>query len=259
MPELPDLQVFSRNLNKQFAGKTLMKISVFKTTKVNASESDFKKSLEGVQLKEVTREGKELRFNFNNGQVMGLHLMLKGQMKFFTKTSQAGKQILEMLFDDESGLSVSDIMGAATPSLNPAPAKAPDALSKEIDFTLMKKLLSPKKEPVKSFLLDQKNIRGIGNAYADEILWDARISPFSVCNKIPDPEIRQLVKSVKTVLQEAEKQIMKSHPDIITGEIRDFLKVHAPGKTSTPTGEEILMKPLNSRKTYYTSGQKLFE
>ncbi len=67
----------------------------------------------------------------------------------------------------------------ATPTLNPAPSAAPDALSEEVNFEFLKTLLSTKKGSIKNILLDQKLIRGIGNAYADEILWDARISPFS--------------------------------------------------------------------------------
>lgn len=75
---------------------------------------------------------------------------------------------------------------------------------------------------IKNLLLDQKVIRGIGNAYADEILWHARISPLSVCNKIPDEKIKAIAKSIKTVLHKAIKHICKSHPQIISGEVRDF-------------------------------------
>lgn len=66
--------------------------------------------------------------------------------------------------------------------------------------------------------MDQKVIRGIGNAYADEILWEALISPVSVCNKIPDNKIKALSKSIKKVLKNAVKQIVKKKPDIISGD-----------------------------------------
>jgi formamidopyrimidine-DNA glycosylase len=73
----------------------------------------------------------------------------------------------------------------------------------------LKERLAKSKAVVKSALLDQHIIRGIGNAYADEILWDAGISPFSISNKIPDAEIKALLKSIKSVLQRAEKSIIK--------------------------------------------------
>jgi formamidopyrimidine-DNA glycosylase len=108
-------------------------------------------------------------------------------------------------------------------------------------------------------LLDQHNIRGIGNAYADEILWDAKISPFAVSNKIPEAAIKRLVKSIRSVLKDAEKQILKKDPDIISGEVRDFLPIHNSKKTHSPTGGKIISTTVNSRITYYTEEQELFE
>jgi formamidopyrimidine-DNA glycosylase len=89
-------------------------------------------------------------------------------------------------------------------------------------------------------------------------LYDAKLSPFSPSNKIPEIKIKQLVKSIKSVLEDAEKQILKDHPDIISGEYRDFFQVHHSKKKETPKGETIHQKPVGSRKTYYTDGQELF-
>ena len=108
-------------------------------------------------------------------------------------------------------------------------------------------------------LLDQKIIKGIGNAYADEILWDAGISPFSVSNKIPADKLKALAASIKTILNNAEKQIKKSHPDIIKGEVRDFLLIHNSKKKTSPGGAQILQKEIGGRKTYYTNEQELYK
>ena len=64
MPELPDLEVFSRNLQKEFSGKSLQKITIVNDSKIKVPEKDFKKNLENEKLKKVDREGKELRFQF---------------------------------------------------------------------------------------------------------------------------------------------------------------------------------------------------
>ena len=100
--------------------------------------------------------------------------------------------------------------------------------------------------------MDQKIIRGIGNAYADEILWEARISPKSITHKIPSEAVKVLAKTIKSVLKAAEKQIAKTHPDIISGEVRDFLKIHNADKEKSPKGAKISHEMLNSRITYYT-------
>lgn len=259
MPELPDLQVFSRNLQKKLSGKKLAKIIKATGSKLKVAETELKRKLEKQELKKVYREGKELRFVFANGNVLGLHLMLNGNMHLFKETNEHANTIVELLFNDGTGLAVTDYRRMATLSLNPQRKTSPDALSDELDFTFLKDRFSKTRTTIKNLLLDQKVVRGIGNAYADEILWDARISPFSVCNKIPAPKIKALLKSIKAVLSHAEKQILTSHPDTISGEARGFLKIHNSKKKLSPTGVAIQHKIIGGRKTYFTDEQELFK
>lgn len=258
MPELPDLEVFSKNLNKQFAGKILRQVVVKVENKLNAFAKDFQKHLKNQTLKKIFREGKELYFEFGNKSVLALHLMLKGQLYIFNKKNDHKYTIIELLFEDDSGICMTDYQKQATPRLNPDKPVAPDALSTSITPGFLKKVFQ-NKIPVKKILMDQHVIRGIGNAYADEILWDAGISPFSIANKIPGKKIDQLVKSIRSVLKQAEEQIVKKDPGIISGEVRDFLKIHNSKKTHSPGGSPIQVKTLASRKTYFTSEQQLFD
>lgn len=259
MPELPDLQVFSKNLTKTFVGKTVKKVSVPNPKKLNVSVSQLKRSLEDQKLKVIARVGKELHFKFQNDEVLGLHLMLRGKLHAFEEKNTQKYTIIELLFSDNSGLALADFQGQATPTLNPEPRDAPDALSDDVDLAFLRSQLSKSKAAVKNLLLDQHVIRGIGNAYADEILWDAGISPFSISSKIPDAEVKSLLKSIKSVLKNAEKSILKSHPDLISGEIRDFLLIHNSKKENSPSGASIQTKTANGRKTYYTDEQTLYK
>lgn len=258
MPELPDLQVFSRNLHKKLVGKRLKKLLLPVTNKIKAPVSEFKKALEGQDLQQVYREGKELRISFGNGNVLGLHLMLHGDLHLFEGRNENKNTVLEMIFNDDTGLALTDWQKMATPTLNPEPRETPDALSEDVNADFLKQRMQKTRTTVKNLLLDQHVIRGIGNAYADEILWHAGISPFSVCNKIPDEKIKALAKSIKKVLNDAEKQIIKTHPDIISGEVRDFLQIHHSKKAKSPTGAAIQNKVSGSRKTYFTEEQELF-
>jgi formamidopyrimidine-DNA glycosylase len=256
MPELPDLQAFSGNLTKLFAKKKLNNISVPNAKKLNVPVKELCDALEGELLNVVKRVGKELHFEFNNDHVLGLHLMLHGQLHLFDGNNNNKYTIVELIFEGGKGLALTDFQGAATPTLDPKPNDVPDAL--EADLEYLKAKLGKTRSAVKTVLMDQKIIRGIGNAYADEILWDARLSPFSASNKIPEANIKTLLKSIKSVLQHAEKEILKAEPDIISGEIRDFLQVHLPRQKQTATGATIHQKPVGSRKTYYTDEQELF-
>jgi len=84
------------------------------------------------------------------------------------------------------------------------------------------------------------------------------ISPFSISNKIPDAAIKTLAKSIKTILRKAEKLILKTDPDIISGEIRDFMAIHNAKQTHSPTGAKIRIDKSGARKTYYTDEQKVY-
>jgi formamidopyrimidine-DNA glycosylase len=259
MPELPDLQVFSHNLDKKLSGKVVKAVKLENTKKAKDSPAAFKKALQGATLEKVYREGKELRFKFKDGTVLGMHLMLHGKLYFFEEENTNKHTILELLFEDGTGLALTDYQGIALPSLNPEEVNVPDALSDDLTTKYLEENLGKKKTVIKKLLLDQHFIRGIGNAYADEILWEAGISPFSISNKIPAARIKVLHRAIHKVLKDAEKNIRKEHPDIIAGEIRDFLKIHQPKQTHSPTGGTIEQKALNSRKTYYTDEQELFE
>lgn len=257
MPELPDLQVFSSNLTRLLRGKKISKINLPVKGRVNVSTPVLKKKLIGQTVKSVERVGKELHVTFNKGDKLGLHLMLHGNLYLFEKKNTNKHTILELIFQNGQGLALTDWQRKATPTLNPEKKEAPDALSKEINFKFLKEVLQSR-ATIKNILLDQKTIRGIGNAYADEILWDARISPFSIANKIPDAKIKALVKSIRKVLVNAEKQIRKKNPDIITGEVRDFLLIHNSKKKQSPGGAPIEYKMVGGRKTYFTKEQEEF-
>src|SRR5688572_14205653 len=118
MPELPDLQVFSKNLTKTFVGKTVKKVSVPNDKKLNVSISKLKKNLENQKLTAVERVGKELHFKFKNGEILGLHLMLRGKLYAFEEKNTQKYTIIELLFTDGSGLALADFQGQATPTLN---------------------------------------------------------------------------------------------------------------------------------------------
>jgi formamidopyrimidine-DNA glycosylase len=115
-----------------------------------------------------------------------------------------------------------------------------------------------KSRRIKDLLIDQKFVRGIGNAYVDEILWAARIHPASKTGKIPGKKVRELFNQIHKVLAAAERKIIKRNPEIIRGEIRDFLKVHNSKVKHSPKGVTIKKENLGNRITYYTDEQILF-
>jgi formamidopyrimidine-DNA glycosylase len=258
MPELPDLEVFSRNLKRQLNGKQVKEVLVQNTKKLNVSVKELQEAIEKQKIEDIYRVGKEIYFSFGNKSVLGMHMMLNGELHIFKEGDVRKYEIVRLIFKDGTNLSLTDFRGLAHATLNPEADDTPDALDKVVDAVFFEKILSKKKAAIKNILLDQQVIRGIGNAYADEILWEAGISPFSAANKIPEAKLKSLSKAVRHVLENAVKQIQDSHPDIISGEVRDFLKIHNPKKTHSPSGVAIQIKKTGARKTYYTDEQETF-
>ena len=255
MPELPDLQVFAKNLNRLFAGKQLRQLKIVNAASLKDDESSLNASLKGHELTVVYRSGKELRFKFSNEVILGMHLMLHGKLVAFTGENENKNTLIELHFY-EKGLALTDYQGYANIKLNPEDKKGIDALSEELNEEYLKKALQSKSN-IKTRLTNQDVIRGIGNAYADEILWEAKIAPLSVSNKIPDNKIKALAKAIKVVLLTAEKEILKKHPGLIAGEVRDFLKIHNSKKEKSPSGAAIKVEKKGGI-TYYTDEQEMF-
>lgn len=257
MPEIPDLNIFSSNLAKRLVGKTLTSISILVPRKLKEPEAAFKAALEGQQLSAIDRVGKQLYFAFGDRHVLGLHLMLYGSMHWYEGKNENKFTIAELLFSDGTGLAITDWQKSVMLALDPDISKVPDAMALPENYliTTLKKI----SRPIKTVLTDGKVVQGIGNAYVDEILYESKLSPFSIASKIPEKKISILTHAIKQVLTAAEAQILKNFPDTITEKERDFLKVHLPKQKLTPNGEAILVTEIASRKTYYTEGQELFE
>jgi len=257
MPEIPDLNIFCTNLAERLVGKTLTNISILVPRRLKTPEAEFKIALEEQVLLAISRVGKQLYFEFSNNHVLSLQLMLYGSMHWYEEKNENKFTIAELMFSDGTGLAITDWQKAVILSLDPEVSKVPDAM--HLPEGYLDQALKKKMKPIKTVLQEGKVVQGIGNAYVDEILYAATLSPFSIADKIPKPKIRILTKAIKQVLTEAEAHIRKNFPDTITEKERDFLKVHLPKHKLTPKGEAILVAEIASRKTYYTEGQELFE
>ena len=260
MPELPDLCVYSENLKKRILNKKIASVAIGNPYKINSPEA-FNEKLLGTSIEDIVREGKELRFLLGNDNSFNVHLMLNG--KFHIRNQDEAEKIrskiITLFFEDGQAFVIADEGGLCKVTLNSKASKVPDALSE--DFTFDYFLGIAKKSAyknVKAVLIDQKIVRGIGNAYVDEILWKADISPESPLGRIPEEKLKDLFLAIPFILNEAIETIKKIAPDLISGEQRSFLKVHNPRKKFTDEGDKIIKKTVASKYTYFTDKQKLY-
>lgn len=258
MPELPELEVFSQNLDKRLAGKTVEGVTIWRVTprRHNFSSEKINEALKGSTLEEVRREGKEVHFLFTDDHRLGVHLMLSGRFDITADPESVKSKRLGMKLGEGEWLVVSDPDGLATFALDPPAETVPDALSQDCDVEYLRRALQKaKRVAIKSFLASPGNLRGIGNAYSDEILWACRIAPESHCDRLPDGKIAELHRAIHTVLRDAIAQIKRIAPDALGGEIRGFLKIHDPEKTHCPNGHPIRHKTIAEKKSYFCEEQ----
>jgi formamidopyrimidine-DNA glycosylase len=260
MPEVPELNIVGITLQKHFKGKKFKRIEVLWKKRVKASEEEFNEALKGSTLRAVDRNGKELHLHFDNGSVLGIHMMLTGKMVLLPTDQDLRNPIFELTFDNGAGIMVLDGMGQAKPILNPEVPSIPDIMGDDFTEEYLAKVLSKTGIKVKEAIQKQEWIRGIGNAYADEILWHCKISPFSVSKNIPRDKVKDLYNSIRMVTKEATDELakLKTNDEVFEMENKDHRFVHNPKRKESPEGELILTGKIGSSKTYYTESQELY-
>ena len=259
MPELPDIEVFAKNLDRKFAGKKVLRVKILPgSKKIEGGTAKFMKRLKGRVLTRIYRSGKEMRFLFDNETLLGLHLMLTGDLFIFQKKNEHPFARAEIYFNGGYSLVLCDRMRNAYISLDPIDKAGIDALSPSLNAAYLLKLLK-RKTQIKKLLINQELIRGIGNSYSDEILWEARISPYSVAEKIPAGKVAELAPIIKRRLRKEIKLIDKNYPGKINQEVKDFMMIHSSKKTESPTGCPIITDKNGLMKTYYTKEQVLYK
>src|SRR5438309_6997251 len=119
MPELPDIEVFSRNLTAMYGGKKLSRIKVVNNKNIKDSQNDLSKAFAGQSLMKVYRSGKELRFLFSRNKILGIHLMLTGDLIPFEGKNERKSTKVEFYFEGGMNLALTDRFKNAFVKLDP--------------------------------------------------------------------------------------------------------------------------------------------
>lgn len=258
MPELPDIEVYRHAVNDRVAGHRVTNAWV-RAVKRTPPEADLRARLLGATLTGIERDGKALRFVFDNGNVLVVHLMLNGEfhMRPTAEEISGGRVVLE--FEGAGCLAITDFTGLTTITLNQPASTVADALDPAFDLEALRRALARRSsKSIKETLIEQSVVQGIGNKYSDEILYAAAIAPQSRANRIPDEAVVRLHAAIKSVLTEANARLLSLYPAKMNGKMRDGLKVHRQEKT--PTGHPVVTGEFSGRTMYYSPDeQTLYE
>lgn len=237
MPELPEVQTTVNGINSELKGLKIIDVwtdyrSLYHAGKNNVKNPEyfprFKKEVVGATIEKASRIGKNVLIHLSNGKTILTHMKmtghyLYGQYVFNNKTWEPKEkegplrdpynQHIHLVFtlSNKKHLAFSDLRRFAKififetkdiKNIADLTHIGPDPLSKETIYAVFKeRLLKKPKGKIKPTLMDQELISGIGNIYADEILWDAGVHPLSVVSKIPDEKMKVIYKASKKILE----------------------------------------------------------
>jgi formamidopyrimidine-DNA glycosylase len=245
MPEVPDLEAIRKFFNRTVAGETIEGVDTPIPVVLRVPRDEFVRLLTGETLGEVHRHGKFLLFTLGSGRVMVVNAMLTGR---FSLAEPAEKRhartcfALKLSGGKELRYADQRLMGRvylATPeTLETLPQFAemgPDVLSPSLTEEVFRERLRKYTGQIKSILVNHRFVAGIGNAYADEILWQARVHPYRKRSQMSDEEIGALYHATRDVLDWAEPIVWEKMGESLDyKEWRDHLRVHRRGGEPCP-------------------------
>jgi formamidopyrimidine-DNA glycosylase len=206
MPELPEIASRAREMNEHLSGKMISGIEILQPKSLNVSVDEFRSALTGATIRGVTHHGKWILVDTALGWLL-FNLGMGGELLLVTRQSLPEKRRLIFDFSDGSCLAVNfwwfgyaHFARAGELDRHPMLAKlGPNAL--DLSLEQFQTLLVGQRSTVKSFLLDQSHIAGIGNAYIHDILFLARLHPQRSLSSLSADEVTALYHAIHRGLQ----------------------------------------------------------
>ena len=244
MPEIPDLEVIKEFLNERIVGKEIVRVDAPRPWIVRSlAADDFASDVIGRSFGRVLRLGKDLLFPLDPDRLLVVNLMLTGHLQYTEPGTRASKRMFFTLGLPEADLRYLDdrqmglVYYLRPDQIGEVPRlqeQGPDALDGGLSFEEFNERIRRFTGEIKGVLARGKFLAGIGNAYVDEILWAAKVSPFRKRPSLSDEELRRVYDAVPSVLNEATEVVRQRMPPNIHVKVRDFLKVHRKGGDQCP-------------------------
>ena len=262
MPELPDIVVYIEALEKRIKGSTLARVRIASPFLLRTAVPPLS-SVEGKKVVELRRLGKRICFGFEEDLWLVLHLMIAGRLHWYDERGKAAKGRNVAAFEFSSGTltlteagtqkraSVYIVAGeAGLENLNPGGLEVFDATLKQFANAIREK-----NHTLKRALTDPRILSGIGNAYSDEILHEARLSPFTLTQKLSDDDVKKLFDAIKRTLTEWLERLRaeskEKFPEKVTAFRPDMATHGKYGQPCPRCGSKIQRIRYGSNETNY--------
>ncbi len=261
MPELAEVETTRRDLSRIIEGKVINKVSVHLDKIVYNKKDSFIKSIEGQTVNKVKRRGKWLIFELDKNYVI-IHFRMEGRFYYLPLDAKKDKHDYVIFYFDDFSLHYNDPRLFGKMEIIKKDELDKFFLDKKLgleytDPNLTSKYLKEKFKShhtdIKKMLLDQSFITGIGNIYADEILFESKINPKSYADKLSKIKLQKIIDNTKIVFERSLK-CKGTYPNIDgkRGTFEKYLKVHRrENEPCLECGTIIKKEKVGGRGTYY--------
>lgn len=210
MPELPEVEVLARHLAAHLPGRVIQGVQVFRAKAVRpCPPRQFVEALVAAQFQSISRRGKyllfELRQEEGNRCLLVGHLGMTGRLYLAPGQTPLSPHVRVCLDLDGQRLIYEDPRGFGRLTLDAAPLQplGPEPLSREFTASVLRERLRGSRQAIKVRLMNQRVVAGVGNIYASEALWRARLSPRKAAGRLTPAECQRLWKALRATLREA--------------------------------------------------------
>jgi formamidopyrimidine-DNA glycosylase len=262
MPELPEVETIKNELAPWVVGQSFTQVTILDTELVcGGSAEEVRRGLVGQKVESLERRGKYLIFHLSNGRSLIIHLRMTGSLLLNPKEIERYARAVfhlsnghRFVFRDRRRLGLMWLVDDASAVVGKL---GPEPLSESCTPDTLGQRLSRHHIPVKAALLDQSIVAGIGNMYADEALFAARIHPLRKADALSPAEVRTLHNCICRVLQAAIGSKGASVDTYVRpeGELGtahfDFKVAHRGGELCPVCGCPIERLPVQNRGTYF--------
>ena len=266
MPEIAEVQTVRKVLKRRVLNRKVKNVNIIYDKIIENDIDDFKKKIIGKEFDDIDRRGKWLLFSIGNYYLCS-HLRMEG--KYFVKNNN---ELIEkhehVIFEFEDGIDLryADVRKFGRMCLvekdkieeyEPVHKQGIEPIDDKLTGDYIYQHFKDKKIPIKSLLLDQTIIAGLGNIYADEVAHRAKVNPLKLGIEIKKNECNRIKEAAKEIIEKAIEYggtTIRSYTSSlgVTGRYQDFLEVHTKEGEKCPVCGTIIKKEkVGGRSTYY--------
>ena len=211
MPELPEVEIITRSLDTLCSGRRIAAAELFRERLApDTTPVEFADKLRDATINFIHRRGKHILFDLSSEKTLIVHLRMSGRFSLLSPASENPKfthavfhfeDEMRLVFDDQRHFGLMKIV--STPELHETKELkklAPEPFSDAFSIGYLRTALQSSKRSLKEFLLDQTKVSGLGNIYASEAMYAARVHPATPANELSAKKATALYESIRDVL-----------------------------------------------------------